>query len=192
MRPWEKVRFQNRKIPKQLQFFSRKPYWSEPQLFWHSLNLLIKMFGAFSRKIFSGVDSIEVKANTYFLNNIKKLLRIFRDILRINAKKNPMTTASHLKIIICTPVKFDKFNTFHDGIIKWKHFPRYWPFVWGIHRSPVNSPYKASDTELGCFFHLRPNKRLNKQLRRRWFETLSHSFWRHRNVIGGNCELETG
>ena len=28
----------------------------------------------------------------------------------------------------------------HDNIIKWKHFPRYWPFVWGIHRSPVNSP----------------------------------------------------
>ena len=23
----------------------------------------------------------------------------------------------------------------HDDIIKWKHFPRYWPFVWGIHRS---------------------------------------------------------
>ena len=26
----------------------------------------------------------------------------------------------------------------HDDIIKWKHFLRYWPFVWGIHRSPVN------------------------------------------------------
>ena len=26
---------------------------------------------------------------------------------------------------------------------KWKHFPRYWPFVWGIHRSPVNSPRKG-------------------------------------------------
>ena len=31
----------------------------------------------------------------------------------------------------------------HDGVIKWKHFPRYWPFVRGIHRSPVNSPYKG-------------------------------------------------
>ena len=27
-------------------------------------------------------------------------------------------------------------------VIKWKHFPRYWPFVRGIHRSPVNSPHK--------------------------------------------------
>ena len=31
----------------------------------------------------------------------------------------------------------------HDEVIKWKHFPRYWPFVRGIHRSPVNSPYKG-------------------------------------------------
>ena len=30
----------------------------------------------------------------------------------------------------------------HDDVIKWKHFPRNWPFVRGIHRSPVNSPYK--------------------------------------------------
>ena len=27
----------------------------------------------------------------------------------------------------------------HDEVIKWTHFPRYWPFVWWIHRSPVNS-----------------------------------------------------
>ena len=26
----------------------------------------------------------------------------------------------------------------HDDVIKWKHFPRNWPFVWGIHRSPVD------------------------------------------------------
>ena len=33
--------------------------------------------------------------------------------------------------------------TEHDDVIKWKHIPRYWPFVWGIHRSPVNSPHKG-------------------------------------------------
>ena len=27
--------------------------------------------------------------------------------------------------------------------IKWEHFPRYWPFVRGIHRSPVNSSHKG-------------------------------------------------
>ena len=31
----------------------------------------------------------------------------------------------------------------HDDVIKWKHFPRYWPFVRGIHRLPVNSPHKG-------------------------------------------------
>ena len=30
----------------------------------------------------------------------------------------------------------------HYDVIKWKHFPRYSPFVRGIHRSPVNSPHK--------------------------------------------------
>ena len=33
--------------------------------------------------------------------------------------------------------------TSHDDVIKWKHFPRYWPFVRGIHRSPVNFPHKG-------------------------------------------------
>ena len=31
----------------------------------------------------------------------------------------------------------------HDDVIKWKHFQRYWPFVRGIHRSPVTSPHKG-------------------------------------------------
>ena len=31
----------------------------------------------------------------------------------------------------------------HDDVIKWKHFPRYWPFVRGIHRSSENFPHKV-------------------------------------------------
>ena len=30
-----------------------------------------------------------------------------------------------------------------DDVTKRKHFPRYWPFVRWIHRSPVNSPHKG-------------------------------------------------
>ena len=30
-----------------------------------------------------------------------------------------------------------------DDVIKWKHFPRYWPFVRGIHRSLVDSHHKG-------------------------------------------------
>ena len=29
----------------------------------------------------------------------------------------------------------------HDDVIKWKHFPRYWPFVRGSHQWPVKSPH---------------------------------------------------
>ena len=36
----------------------------------------------------------------------------------------------------------DKFGP-HDDVIKWKYFPRYWPFVREIHRSPVNFPHKG-------------------------------------------------
>ena len=31
----------------------------------------------------------------------------------------------------------------YDDVIKWKHFTHYWPFVRGIHRSPVDSPHKG-------------------------------------------------
>ena len=31
----------------------------------------------------------------------------------------------------------------HDDVTKWKHFPRYLPYVRGIHRSPVNSQHKG-------------------------------------------------
>ena len=31
----------------------------------------------------------------------------------------------------------------HEDVIRWKHFPRYWSFVRGIHWSPVNSPQKG-------------------------------------------------
>ena len=31
----------------------------------------------------------------------------------------------------------------HGDVINWKYFPRYWPFVRGIHRSPVNSLQKG-------------------------------------------------
>ena len=31
----------------------------------------------------------------------------------------------------------------HDDVIKWKHFPFYWPFVRGIHRAPGKSPHKG-------------------------------------------------
>ena len=31
----------------------------------------------------------------------------------------------------------------HDDVLKWKHFPCYWPSVRGLHRSPVKSSHKG-------------------------------------------------
>ena len=71
----------------------------------------------------------------------------------------------------------------HDGVIKWKHFPRYWPFVRGIHRSTVNSPHKGQWRGALMFFYLGLNKRLIKQSWGWWFETQSCPLWRHSNEI---------
>ena len=40
----------------------------------------------------------------------------------------------------------------YDDVIKWKHFPCYWPFVWGIHRSLVNSPHKSQWRDVLMFW----------------------------------------
>ena len=68
-----------------------------------------------------------------------------------------------------------------DDVIKWKHFPRYWPFVRGIHRSPVNSPHKGQWRGALIFSLICAWTKLSKQWRRRWFETPSRSLWRHCN-----------
>ena len=64
----------------------------------------------------------------------------------------------------------------HDDVIKWKHFPRNWPFVWGPGEFTTQRPVTRS---FDVFFDLRLNKRLSKQPWGWWFETLSWSLWRH-------------
>ena len=49
-----------------------------------------------------------------------------------------LTACQKLQLILSTLLE-----SIHDDVIKWKHFPRYRPFVRGIHRSPVNSPHKG-------------------------------------------------
>ena len=41
------------------------------------------------------------------------------------------------------PISFTVSYQCHDDVTKWKHFPRYWRFVRGIHLSQMNSPYKG-------------------------------------------------
>ena len=70
----------------------------------------------------------------------------------------------------------------HDDVIKWKHFPRYWPFVWWIHRRPAQRPVTQS---FDVFFDPHPHKRLSKQWGW-WSETPSCPLWRHHN---GLCRM---
>ena len=72
----------------------------------------------------------------------------------------------------------------HDDVIKWKHFPRYCPFVRGIQRSSVNSPQKGQWRGASMFSLIGTwKKRLSKQSKRRWFETFLCSLWRHGNDV---------
>ena len=52
-------------------------------------------------------------------------------------------STGHIRIPLTTNVFPCRDVIIHDDVINWKHFPRYWPFVRGIHRSPVNSPHKG-------------------------------------------------
>ena len=71
----------------------------------------------------------------------------------------------------------------HYDVIKWKHFPCYWPFVRG--NSPVTGefPSQRPVTRIfDVFFDPLLNKRLSKQSWGWWFETPSRSLWHHCRV----------
>ena len=48
--------------------------------------------------------------------------------------------------------------------MKWKHFPRYWQFVWGIHRSLVDSPHKDQWRGVWGFLWCAPEQTLELPL----------------------------
>ena len=53
------------------------------------------------------------------------------NVSTLEFSQNIMGSAAKGKIDI---VKLPYFIIVYDDVIKWKHFPRYWPFVRGIHR----------------------------------------------------------
>ena len=77
----------------------------------------------------------------------------------------------------------------HDDVIKWKYFPRNWPFARGIHRSPVDSPHKGQWRGALMFSLIYPwtNSGANNRD--------AGDLWRHRahynvNVILGMTPME--
>ena len=135
------------------------------------------------------IAPVRYQAITLTNNNLKLILR---NKLRWNFSQNTKTYQEwcikmpsakwqpwcfgHLVLLLyCDTV-------IHDDVIKWKHFPRNWPFVRGIHRGPGDFPTQRPVTRsFYVFLDLRLNKRLSKQSWGWWFETLSRSLWRHRN-----------
>ena len=57
---------------------------------------------------------------------------------------NRMTEDRNVKRIFWGPCRKIVYTcSCHDDATNWKHFPRYWPVVRGIHQSPVDSPHKG-------------------------------------------------
>ena len=64
-------------------------------------------------------------------------------------------TTSHIWHLVCQYGQRGGIRNYwpgqHDDVIKWKHFPRYWPVVRGIHRPRWNPRTKAGGAEFWCF-----------------------------------------
>ena len=74
-----------------------------------------------------------------------------------------------------------------SSVTWWRHQMESFPALLALCAgdSPVTGEFPSQmllRRSFGIFFHLRPNKRLSKQSRRRWFETPSWSLWRHCNA----------
>ena len=67
-----------------------------------------------------------------------------------------------------------RWNMNHDGVVKWKHFPCYWPFAREFHWWPVDSPQSPVTRSVAVFFDPRlkkngwANNRDAGDLRRYW------------------------
>ena len=113
------------------------------------------------------------------------LLWIFGHCVIVCFRKNRNTSWREHGLVIMTKtcfvrsggVQLGEYGIYPDDVIKWKHFPRNWPFVRGTTDGfPSQRPVTRS---IDVFFDLRLKKRLSKQSRRRWFETPSRSLWRY-------------
>ena len=67
--------------------------------------------------------------------SIKEPIQLFSNTQRVKRKKEK-----------------ERDSLRYDDVIKWKHVPRYWPFVWGIHRSPVNFSHEGQWRRALIFF----------------------------------------
>ena len=67
-----------------------------------------------------------------------QVLQLHKNIIHSHARYEIRT-----RFVVFWYHPFSVIQVFHDDVIQWKHFPRYWLSVGGIHRSPANSPHKG-------------------------------------------------
>ena len=90
-------------------------------------------------------NAFETNASTYALWKPN----YFKYCFQTTASNESQLNSRCVEIVLIKEIRFcirfgaTKPHSVHDDVIKWKHFPRYWPFVRWIHRSPVNSPHKG-------------------------------------------------
>ena len=123
----------------------------------------------FHHEIFQHQPSSKAWTRAHFTNDFSVIIHIRQKIGLVY-----LHVGYHITTIK-TEVTFGDDAIDQDDVIKWKHFPRYWPFVRGTAQRPVTRSFDV-------FCDLRLNKRLSKQLWGRWFETLWRPLWRHCNV----------
>ena len=127
----------------------------------------------------------------YFNGNLH-FISCFQQWNIIGASAHGLFMETHILILICSSINYNvgkaiktptEVTEDHDDVIKWKHFPRYWPFAQVIHRSPVNSPHKGQWRRALMFSLICAlNKRLSKHSWGWWFETQLRPLWRHCNI----------
>ena len=88
---------------------------------WHTLINFPRNFLVFAR--------IDIQCNPRGRSYVKHM---------INCAYSTGLLRRHYRIIVTVATEI-----IHDDVVKWKHFPRYWPFVRGSHRSPVNFSHKG-------------------------------------------------
>ena len=126
--------------------------WCWDQLIiWHmSLQYTLEMFALLSN-ILMGRTELPSPTNPKATSMLRHLQITPRQpITAPNSKPSRNKTKG---LTLTSPVTTQKptTNPSHDDVIKWKHFPRYWPFLRGTHRSRWIPHTKASDAELWCF-----------------------------------------
>ena len=102
----------------------------------------------------------------------------------VNLRRHVTTHWQHSNLSLRKPARPPMKTKWHqDDVIKWKHFPRYWPSVREIHRSPVNYPHKGQwgGALIFSFICAWISGWVNNH-GIWWFETPSRSLWRHCNA----------